>query len=306
MLKYILEKILLFVITLWVVITVSFILMKVAPGNPFEGERALSPAMLQNIMHEYNLDKPILWQYSHYLLNVIHGDFGQSYKMRDFTVTQLITIAAPVSIEITLLSVIIALLIGIVAGSYAALKQNSSADHGIMSVSMIGIVLPNFALAPILTFIFGVYLGILPVAGWDGIATKILPIIALALPRISYIARLTRGSMLEVLSSNYIRTAYAKGLATKTIIFRHALKPALMPVISYLGPTIATLMTGSVVIETIFDLPGLGRYIVQASLNRDYNVVLGITVFYAFLVLVLNFVSDILYVALDPRIKVSK
>lgn len=306
MLRYIIKQTLIFLLTIWVVITISFILMKVAPGNPLEGEKALTPAILHNLMVKYHLDKSLWWQYWHYLWGLLHWDFGPSLKLKAFSVTQLISIAAPVSIELTILSVIFALILGIFAGSYSALHQNTKIDYTIMGISMTGIILPTFALAPILILIFAIHFSVLPSAGWDGISTKILPVIALALPRISYIARLTRGSMIEVLSSNYVRTAYAKGLPSNVVLFRHALKPALMPVVSYLGPTIATLMTGSVVIENIFDLPGLGRYVVQASLDRDYNVVLGITVLYAFLVLFLNLLSDILYAVLDPRIKAGK
>lgn len=306
MLRYLFKKFFIFLITLWVIITGSFFLMKVVPGNPFLGDRALTQAEMQNLLKQYNLDKPLYWQYGNYLWGLAHGDFGPSYKMRDFTVTELIKISAPVSIELTIMAIIVSVLLGIVIGTISALRQNTPIDYGLMSIAMLGIVLPSYALAPILALVFGIYLKILPIAGWAGFAPKILPVIALALPRISYIARLVRGSTLEILHTNYIRTAYAKGLSNKIIVMRHLLKPVLIPVVSYLGPTIATLMTGSVIIETIFDLPGLGRYVVQASLNRDYNVVLGIVIFYATLVLVLNFVSDILYSFLDPRIKLDK
>lgn len=304
MFRYIISKFIILVITLWVIITAAFFLMKVVPGNPFIGDRVLSQTELHNLMHKYNLDKPLLWQYGNYLLNISHGDFGASYKMRDFTVTELIKISAPVSIEITLMAIIIAVFLGLLVGSFSALNQNTKIDYVLMSIAMIGVMFPSYAIAPILALIFGVYLKILPVAGWNGLSSIILPIVALSLPSIAYISRLVRASMLEILNTNYIRTAHAKGLPNITIITRHVLKPVLIPLVSYLGPTIAGLMTGSVVIETIFDLPGLGRYVVQASLNRDYNVVLGIVIFYATLVLVLSFISDILYMVLDPRVKI--
>lgn len=303
MFRYIISKLVILIITLWVIITVAFFLMKVVPGNPFVGDRALSETELHNLMHNYNLDKPLLWQYGNYLYSIAHGDFGPSYKMRDFTVTELIKVSAPVSIELTLIAIIIAVFFGLVVGSFSALNQNTKIDYLLMTIAMIGIIFPSYAIAPILALVFGVYLKILPVAGWNGISSVILPVLALALPSIAYISRLVRGSMLEILNTNYVRTAYAKGLSNRKIITRHVLKPVLIPLVSYLGPTIAALMTGSVVVETIFDLPGLGRYVVQASLNRDYNVVLGIVIFYATLVLVLNFISDILYSLLDPRVK---
>jgi oligopeptide transport system permease protein len=305
MFHYILKRLLVFVPTLFIIITISFFLMKIAPGSPFDGERALSPEIKQNLLKAYNLDKPVHLQYVDYLFNILKGDFGPSLKIKDFSVTELIMNSAPVSLGIGFSAIIISFILGVFLGSVAALRQNSKIDYIIMSFSMIGVVIPNYAIAPILTLIFGVYLGILPVAGWFGWQYMVLPVFAISLPYIAYIARLTRGSMLEVLSTNYIRTAYAKGLPEKLIIFKHAIKPAILPVVSYLGPAMAGIMTGSVVIETLFDVPGLGRYFVQGALNRDYPLVMGLVIFYAFIIISMNLVVDTLYAWLDPKISME-
>ncbi|MFL1781018.1 putative oligopeptide transport system permease protein OppB [Candidatus Hepatincolaceae symbiont of Richtersius coronifer] len=303
MLNFILKRLLIFIPTLFVIITASFFLMKVAPGSPFDGERAISLEIRANILKSYNLDKPVFNQYIDYLVNIMQGDFGPSLKIKDFSVTELILSSAPVSLSLGFAAIMVAFFIGVLLGSIAALKQNTKIDYTIMSFSMIGVVVPNYAIAPLLTLLFGVYLNLLPVAGWFGISYTILPIFAVSLPYIAYIARLTRGNMIDVLSSNFIRTAYAKGLSENKIIFRHALKPTLLPVISYLGPATAGILTGSVVIESLFDVPGLGRYFVQGALNRDYPLVMGVVIFYAFIILLMNMLVDILYTFLDPKIK---
>lgn len=291
--------------TLLVIVTIAFFMMRVAPGGPFDQDRALSPDIEANIMRAYNLDKPLVEQYFDYVGNLLVGDFGPSYKIRDFDVNDLIAAGLPASLQLGGSAILLAVFFGISFGTLAALRQNEGSDYAIMTVAMIGIAVPNFVMAPLLTLVFGVYLSILPVAGWgDGaFINKILPVIALALPQIAYIARLTRGSMVEVLNTNYVRTARAKGLRDRLVVVRHALKGALLPVVSYLGPATAGLITGSVVIETIFDIPGIGRYFVQGALNRDYTLVMGVMVFYAVLIIMLNLVVDVIYGFLDPKVR---
>ena len=293
--------------TLFIIITIAFFMMRLAPGGPFDREKQLPPEIEANILRAYNLDKPIHEQYFDYLKNIAHGDFGPSYKYLDFTVTDLIMTGFPVSLRLGLYAIVVAILFGVSAGTIAALKQNTTFDYVVMGFAMTGIAIPNFVMAPLLALIFGVYLSLLPVAGWgDGkLQYQILPVITLALPQIAYIARLTRGSMVEVMNSNFIRTARAKGLAEKIVVVRHALRGGLLPVVSYLGPATAAVITGSVVIESIFDVPGIGRYFVNGALNRDYPVVMGVVIFYAVLIILLNLFVDLIYGILDPRVKVE-
>lgn len=293
--------------TLFIIITIAFFMMRLAPGGPFDRERQLPPEIEANILKAYNLDKPIHEQYFSYLKNILKGDFGPSYKYLDFTVNDLIQAGFPVSLRLGLAAILLAISIGVTMGTIAALKQNSTFDYFVMGMAMTGIVIPNFVMAPLLALVFGVYLSILPVAGWGGGALQymILPVITLALPQIAYIARLTRGSMVETMHSNHIRTARAKGLAEKIVVVRHALKGGLLPVVSYLGPATAAVITGSVVIESIFDVPGIGRYFVNGALNRDYPVVMGVVIFYAVLIIALNLIVDLIYGFLDPRVKVE-
>ena len=254
----------------------------------------------------YHLDEPLYQQFGRYLLNLAKGDFGPSFQYRDFTVTELIMSGFPVSLRLGGFAMCLALLVGVTAGTIAALRQNSKLDYGVMATAMVGISIPNFVMAPLLVLVFAIYLGWLPAGGLGdgGFATYILPVVALALPQIAYISRLTRASMIEVLRSPFVRTARAQGLPTRTIILRHALKPALMPVVSYLGPATAAVITGSVVIEQIFSVPGLGRYFVQGALNRDYTLVMGVVVFYGILIIAFNFLVDIVYRWLDPRVRI--
>ncbi|MEE9571316.1 MAG: ABC transporter permease subunit, partial [Gammaproteobacteria bacterium] len=242
-----------------------------------------------------------------YVGGLLRGDFGPSFQYRDYTVTELIMAGFPVSLRLGGGAMILALLIGVTTGSIAALRQNTRADYTVMSVSMTGISVPNFVMAPILILIFAVYLGWLPAGGLGEGSPRnlILPIISLALPQIAYISRLTRGSMIEVLRSNFIRTAKAQGLPARKILIRHALKPALLPVVSYLGPATAAIITGSVVIEQIFGIPGLGRFFVQGALNRDYTLVMGVVVFYGVLIIAFNLIVDLAYAWLDPKVKYS-
>ncbi len=305
MISYIIRRLLIFIPTLLVIITVSFFIMKLAPGSPFDGARAMSPEIKANILKSYGLDKPLYIQYFTYLGNILKGDFGPSLKMKDFTVTELIMSSAPNSIILGSFALIIAFIFGFIIGSVSALKQNTKTDYILMSFAMFGFIIPSYALAPIVTLIFSVYLGWFPVAGWFGPNYAILPIILVSLPYICIIARLTRSSMLDVLNTNYIKTAYAKGLDEKTIIFKHAFKPTLLPVVSFLGPAAAGILTGSVVIEKVFDIPGLGRYFVQASFDRDYTLSMGILIFYAFLIITFNLIVDIVSALLDPKIDIN-
>ncbi|WP_163369926.1 oligopeptide ABC transporter permease OppB [Endozoicomonas acroporae] len=307
MFSYILKRLLTAIPTLLIIITIAFFMMRIAPGGPFDQERQLPPEIEANILKAYDLDKPVYEQYFIYLGKLLQFDFGPSYKFRDFSVTELILSGLPASFQIGGLAILLATFIGIGLGTLAALYQNQKTDYAIMGVAMTGIAVPNFVAAPILSLVFGVYLAWLPVAGWgDGAARNlVLPVISLALPQIAYIARLTRGSMIEVLHSNYIRTARAKGIRERLVVIRHAIKGALLPVVSYLGPAVAAVTTGSVVIESIYDIPGVGRYFVNAALNRDYPLVMGVVIFYATLILLMNLIVDVVYSFLDPKLRVS-
>jgi len=307
MIRYVLRRLISAVPTLFIIVTVAFFMMRVAPGGPFDKERSLPPEIEANILRAYKLDRPLIEQYFDYVGNMLRGDFGPSFKFRDFTANDLIFGGFPTSLQIGSMALLLAVLLGVTLGTVAALRQNSRTDYAVMAAAMTGIAIPNFVMAPVLTLVLGVYLSLLPVAGWGGgaIENKILPVVALALPQIAYIARLTRGSMVEVLNANYIRTARAKGLRERIVVVRHSLRGALLPVLSYLGPATANIVTGSVVIETIFDIPGIGRYFVQSALNRDYPVVMGTVVFYAVLIIALNLIVDMLYAWLDPKVRLD-
>ncbi len=282
-------------------------MIRVAPGGPFDAEKALLPEIEANLRAAYHMDEPLYQQFLRYVGGLLRGDFGPSFQYRDYTVTELIMAGFPVSLRLGGGAMILALLVGVTAGSIAALRQNTRTDYTVMSVSMTGISVPNFVMAPMLILIFAVYLGWLPAGGLGEGSPRnlILPIVSLALPQIAYISRLTRGSMIEVLRSNYIRTAKAQGLPARKILIRHALKPALLPVVSYLGPATAAIITGSVVIEQIFGIPGLGRFFVQGALNRDYTLVMGVVVFYGVLIIAFNLLVDLAYAWLDPKVKYS-
>jgi oligopeptide transport system permease protein len=302
---YVTRRILTSIPTLLVIVTIAFFMMRIAPGGPFDRERALPAEIEKNVLAAYDLDQSLVLQYADYLIGVLHGDFGPSFKYRDFTVAELLRTGFPASLRVGGLAIVLAIVLGITFGTLAALRQNTAFDYAVMATAMTGITIPNFVMAPLLTLIFGVYLSWLPVAGWEGGAPRnlILPVIALALPQIAYIARLTRGSMIEVLHANYVRTARAKGLRERIVVVRHALKGALLPVVSYLGPATAQVITGSVVIETIFGIPGIGRYFVQGALNRDYTLVMGTVIVFAVLIILLNLIVDLLYGLLDPKVK---
>lgn len=301
--------------TLFIIVTLAFFLMRLAPGGPFDSQRRLPPEIEHNIRVAYNLDKPVYQQYLIYLGRLVRGDLGPSFKNVDFSVTELIEDGLPVSAKLGASAIVIALLLGIALGTVAALNQNGAIDFVVMSFAMIGITIPTFVTAPVLTLILGVY-GLhifgaditLPVGGWNGgaLANMVLPVTVLALPQIAVIARLVRGSMVEVLRSNFIRTARAKGLPNRLVVLRHAMRAALLPLVSYLGPAIAGLLTGSLVVETIFGIPGIGRYFVQGALNRDYTLVMGVVICYASFIIFLNLAADLLYAAMDPRVRYER
>jgi oligopeptide transport system permease protein len=289
--------------TLFVIICVTFFMMRLAPGGPFARERKVPPEVEANLLKAYHLDEPLWMQFLRYLKGLVQGDFGPSFKYKDFSVAELISQGFPVSLQLGGIAILIALVLGVTLGVWAAFKQNSAVDYMSMSFSMVGIAVPNFVVAPILTLVFGLTLHMFPVGGWGRWDHFVLPIIALCLPPLASIARLTRASMIEVLSSNFIRTARAKGLPEMITISRHAIRAALLPVVSYLGPAFANIITGSVVVEQIFSIPGIGRYFVQGSLNRDYTLVMGVTVFYGALIILCNLIADLLYGVLDPKVR---
>jgi len=289
--------------TLFIIIAISFFMIRLAPGGPFARERQVPPEVLAALNKQYHLDEPLWQQFGRYIWDLLHGDFGPSFKYKDFRVTDLILQGFPTSLQLGLLAISLALVIGLTLGIWAALRQNTIVDYSTMGVSMLGIAVPNFVVAPVLTLVFGLMLGWLPVGGWGHPANYVLPVIALCLSQIASIARLMRASMIEVLRSNYVRTAHAKGLPERIVLRRHAIRAALLPVVSFLGPAIANIITGSVVIEQIFSIPGIGRYFVQASLNRDYTMVMGVTVFYGALIIFCNLLADLAYGLLDPKVR---
>lgn len=305
MLSYAVRRLFGAIPTLFLIVVISFFMIRIAPGGPFSKERSVPPEVIANLERVYHMDEPLLQQFTRYLGNLLQGDFGPSFKYKDFTVNELIWSGFPVSARLGAIAIALALVIGLVLGIIAALRQNTAGDYAVMSVAMAGIAVPNFVVAPILTLVFGLWLRWLPVGGWSGSDMQywIAPIIALCLPQIAAIARLTRGSMVEVLRANYVRTARAKGLPERVTILRHALRAALLPVVSYLGPAIAAIITGSIIIEQIFSIPGIGRYFIQAALNRDYTLVMGVTIFYGALIILLNLLADLLYGVLDPKVR---
>ena len=305
MIRYALRRLAGVVPTLLAIVTAAFFLMRLAPGGPFDEEQTVPPEIAANLQAAYGLDQPILVQYGNYLKGLLRGDLGPSFRMKDFSVAELIAAGLPVTLTIGAAALALAVLLGVPLGLLAARRHNRWIDHAVMALALVGIAVPNFVVAPVLALVFGVHLRWLPVAGWQqgSLAYMVLPAVTLALPFVAYVARLTRGSLLEVLQAPYIRTARAKGLSSAAILRRHALKPALMPVVSFLGPATAGLLTGSLVVEQVFGLPGVGRYFVQGAINRDYTLVMGMVVFYAALILLLNLAVDLVYGWLDPRIR---
>ena len=290
--------------TLLVIVTAAFFLMRLAPGGPFDDEQTLAPEIAANLEAAYGLDQPIMVQYRNYLGGLLRGDLGPSFRYKDFEVSELIARGLPITAGLGAAALLLAVIAGVPLGMLAGRRRNRASDHVVMGVALAGIAVPNFVVAPLLALVFGVLLGWLPVSGWESgnLRYAILPVITLALPLIAYIARLTRGSLLEVLQSPHIRTARAKGLTESRILWRHAFKPTILPVVSFLGPAAAALLTGSLVVEQIFGLPGVGRYFVQGAVNRDYTLVMGMVVFYAVLIVLLNLLADLAYGWLDPRI----
>jgi oligopeptide transport system permease protein len=304
MIGYVIRRLAAAVPTLFLIVTISFFLIRVAPGGPFDLEQPLEAKVMDNLRRIYQLDRPLIEQYWLYLRALAHGDFGPSFYFRDFTIAELIAKGLPISIRLGLSALVLALVVGGAMGVVAALRQNRVADYAAMAVATLGITVPNFVVAPVLQIIFGLTLAWLPVGGWgDGAARNtILPVVTLALPQIAVIARLSRAAMIETLRANHIRTLRAYGLPLH-VILRHALRAAALPVVSYLGPAAAALLTGSVVVESIFSLPGVGRYFVEGALNRDYTLVMGTVVLIAVFVLAFNLVVDILYALIDPRVR---
>ena len=304
-LAFVLRRLLGAIPTLVLVIALSFMLTRLAPGGPFDEEQALPPEIRANLEAAYGLDEPAVVQFGRYLRGLLHGDFGPSFKFRDFTVGELIADGLPVSLGLGAGAMLLALGFGIPAGVLAALSRRGLADRFVMAFAIAGISIPVFVVAPLLTLVFALWLRWLPVAGWyPGRPSDIvLPIVALALPVIAFVARLTRGSLLEVLRAPWIRAARARGLAERAVILRHALPAALLPVVSYAGPAAAAVLAGSLVVETYFGLPGMGRHLVQGALNRDYTLVMGMVIVYAALMIAFNLLADLAYAALDPRIR---
>ncbi|MCB8821193.1 ABC transporter permease subunit [Microvirga rosea] len=304
MLSFIMRRFLTAIPTLLVIVTISFFLIRLAPGGPFDLERPLEAKVMENLNRIYQLDKPLIQQYWLYLSAVMHGDFGPSFILRDFSVGELFARGLPISMTLGALAITLAILVGGTLGTIAALRQNSLADYIVTGLGAMGLTIPNFVVAPVLQIVLGLALAWLPVAGWaDGSPRNlVMPVIVLALPQIAVVARMTRAAMIENLRSNHIRTLRSLGLPWHVIV-THALRGASLPVISYLGPAAAALLTGSVVVETIFGLPGIGRYFVEGALNRDYTLVMGTVVVVAVFVLIFNLVVDILYAVVDPRIR---
>ncbi|MBQ5759426.1 MAG: ABC transporter permease [Schwartzia sp.] len=306
MLNYLIKRIGNSIIVLWVVMTVTFFLMHAIPGGPFTAEKSLPPAVKANIEARYKLNDPLLTQYKDYLANVARGDLGPSFKYVGRSVNDIIAESFPVSLELGLESIFLALLVGVPAGVLAAYRRSRWPDRAVNLLTTLGVAVPSFVLSALLVEFFAMKLGWLPAAMWNSWASRILPAVALAAMPMAFITRLTRSSVLDVLGQDYIKTAKAKGLSTGAVLFRHALPNALIPVVTYLGPMAAGILTGSFVIETIFAIPGLGSYFVTSIYNRDYTVILGITLFYSAIVIFMNMLVDLIYPLLDPRIKLGE
>lgn len=304
-LAFVMRRLLGAIPTLAIIVTLAFLLTRLAPGGPFDEEQALPPDIRANLEAAYGLDQPVAVQYGRYVAGLLRGDFGPSFKFRDFTVSELIGSGLPVSLTIGIAALLLAIALGVPAGVWAALARGRWPDRLLMSFAVAGISVPVFVVAPFLALVFGIWLSWLPVAGWapGRLSDLILPVVTLALPVIAYLARLTRGSLLEVLRAPWVRAARARGLPERTVLLRHALPAALLPVVSYLGPATAAVLAGSLVVETIFGLPGMGRHLVQGALNRDYTLVMGMVIVYAALMIVLNLLADLVYAWLDPRIR---
>ena len=302
MLQVILKRIAIAIPVILVVASITFFLVRMAPGGPFDAEKVVPPQVMKNLNAVYNLDAPLLVQYKDYMFNLVQGDFGPSFRYPGRSVTEMIFTGLPVTLELALYAILIAMVIGGVAGVLAAVKRNTALDYIPMTIAMIGICMPTFLLGPLLVLFFGIHLELLPVSGWDSLSgDKILPSITLGAAYAAYSARLSSGGMLDTLGQDYNRTARAKGLPEYQVILRHALQGGLVPVVSFLGPAIAGLIGGSFVVETIFQIPGLGRFYVEAAFNRDYTMILGTTIFFSALIIFFNLLSDIAVLLMNPR-----
>lgn len=305
MLLYVLRRLLTAIPTLLVIVTLAFFLIRVAPGGPFNQERGLSPEIKANLEAQFGLNDPLWMQYLNYLKNLLHGSLGPSYNLPDFTVGELFAEGLPISMELGLSALVLALAVGTVLGVIAALNQNKWGDYTVIALATAGSTIPTFVIAPIIQLTFGLTWKLLPVGGWgDGaLINKIGPILTLSLPQIAIVARLMRGSMIESLRSHHIRTARALGLSDSSVVVKHALRGAVLPIVSYSGPAAAALLTGSIIVETIFAIPGVGRYFVEGALNRDYTLVMGTVVVIALFTILFNLIVDILYAVVDPRVR---
>ncbi|HEY2953729.1 MAG TPA: ABC transporter permease [Candidatus Eisenbacteria bacterium] len=305
MATFLLRRVLLLVPTLWAIVTVAFFLVRLAPGGPFESERDIPAAAKAQLMRNYGLDLPLHVQYLRFLGSAARLDFGPSYKFPSRQVREIIAEALPVSMELGGWALLIAIVVGVPIGIFAAARQNTSADFAAMGIALAGVSIPNFVLGPVLVLGLSLTLYLLPPALWEGPQSRVLPVLTLATAYVAYVARLTRAGMLEVLRQDFIRTARAKGLAERVVVLKHALKLGILPVVSYIGPAAARILMGSIVVESIFAIPGMGRYLVNAAFNRDYTLVLGQVLFYAAFLMVLNLIVDVAYTWLDPRVELA-
>jgi oligopeptide transport system permease protein len=305
MLLYVLRRLLTAIPTMFVIVTLAFFLIRVAPGGPFNQERGLSPEIRANLEAQFGLSDPLWLQYFNYLKNLLQGNFGPSYNLPDFTVGELFANGLPISIQLGSMALVLALLVGGALGIIAALNQNKLGDYIVIATATAGSTIPTFVIAPVIQLLFGLTWNLLPIGGWGGGAflNKIGPALTLALPQIAIVARLMRGSMIEALRAHHIRTARALGLSDWSVIVKHALRGAVLPIVSYAGPAAAALLTGSIIVETIFAIPGVGRYFVDAALNRDYTLVMGTVVVIAIFTILFNLIVDILYAVVDPRVR---
>lgn len=302
-LRYLLGRLAVMVPVFFLVVTMVFFMIRFAPGGPFDSEKSVSPEILANLNAKYHLDESLGRQYLRYLGDLSHFDLGPSFKHANRTVNEIISDALPVSAQLGLISLAWALLIGVVAGAVAAVRPNSLLDYVPMSISILGICLPTFVVGPLLVLVFGLWKHWLPVAGWGSWETKLLPSLTLGFAYAAYISRLTRGGLMEIRTQDFVRTARAKGLSEMQVLVKHCLRGGLLPVVSYLGPAVAGIITGALVTETIFNIPGLGRFFIESALNRDYTVVMGTALLYFTLIFLCNFLVDIVYAVLDPRVK---
>ncbi len=305
MLLYVIRRLLTAIPTMFVIVTLAFFLIRVAPGGPFNQERGLSPEIKANLEAQFGLGDPLWLQYFHYLQNLLRGNFGPSYNLPDFTVGELFANGLPISVQLGASALILALIVGGALGIIAALNQNKLGDYAVIATATAGSTIPSFVIAPVIQLLFGLTWNLLPIGGWnDGaLLNKVGPVLTLALPQIAIVARLMRGSMIESLRAHHIRTARALGLSRWSVVVKHALRGAVLPIVSYAGPAAAALLTGSIIVETIFAIPGVGRYFVDAALNRDYTLVMGTVVVIAIFTILFNLIVDILYAVVDPRVR---